>query len=561
MRILAIVLILLPLLSCTRLHQETETPSLSPSARGAQWALSTGHPIASQIGADVLARGGNAVDATVAVSFALAVVLPQAGNIGGGFFAVGSRHGQENSDPWMIDARETAPHAVTPGTFLELPPGSALRGPYASGTPGTVAGLAAMHEVYGSLPWDSLVEPAIHLARDGFRMNEGFVNLLGRFGDKLRADPNAAEIFFAEDPEVGRLFRQPDLARTLARIAQDPADFYTGETARLIVEDAVAYGSPITAGDLAAYRAEWRDPVACSYRGWDIVSAAPPSAGGAILCQTAQTLAPFDLSALEPQGVQHTHYTAQAWGRAFHDRDLLGDPAFIDMAVLDRLISPAYGAEIARRIQASDSAVTEPADPRREPLETTHFSIVDGDGNAVSVTTTLNGAYGNGHVVAGAGFLMNNEMDDFNTRPGEPNLYGLVQGEANIPEPGKRMLSSMSPTLLYREGQLMAVLGTPGGSTIPTTLWHLLNRMIDHGWSLDRAMAIPRYHYQGTPDSIMVEPGMFDGEVSASLEDLGYELRERGRTYGNVYAVSWDQGRGEWVALGDPRGSGLPLAQ
>lgn len=557
MRVLAVALVLVPLALFVSTHRDR----LAPTAFGSRWAVVSAHPFATEAGAAILAAGGTAADAAVAVSMALAVVYPQAGNIGGGMFAVG--YDAKSGRTYMIDGREAAPAAVTRGTFLSLPATAAVSGPYAAGVPGTVAALAALHAKHGKLPWSALVAPAIRLADDGHPLTPKSARMLLVFRRLLAGDAGSRAQFFAVDPVTGAVLKQPALAATLARLAKDPQDFYRGETARLLVADARAYGSPLTAGDLTAYRAHWREPVRCKYRGFDIVSAAPPSSGGAILCETAQILAPFELSSLAPTGPSAVHLTLQAWGQSFRDRARLGDPDFVDNGV-EELIRPAYGARIAGRIRLDAAglvtASTVPAG-KPEPLETTHFSIIDAAGNAVAMTTTLNGPFGNGHTVRGAGFLLNNEMDDFNTRPGAPNLYGLVQGEANTPAPGKRMLSSMSPTLVFRNGKLLVVTGTPGGSTIPTTVWQVLTYLIDHRWVLDRAVAQPRYHYQDQPDVVFHEKGAFTPATQARLEGLGYKFKLRERATGDVQAIAWNTGRKMWMAVGDPRGEGTAAAR
>ncbi len=557
MRWLGFLLLILPLVPFTLLYEDVE--GWAPVDAGREWAIASPQPYASLVGADVLERGGNAVDAAVAVSFALAVVLPEAGNIGGGFFALG--HQADGAGEWMLDARETAPATVTEGTYLALEPGASLRGPYASGVPGSVAGLAAMHARYGSLPWKELVEPAVKLAREGYVLSEHGAGRFARFGEKLRADDEADRVFFATEPVAGAVLRQADLGDTLARLAVDPRDFYEGETARLLVEDAAAFGSPITAADLTNYEARWRAPVACDYRNHRIVSSAPPSSGGTILCETAQILSVFTLTPIGPTDTRTFHLTAQAWGQAFRDRRYLGDPDFVDTSMVDTLVSPTYGRRIGELLRLdAPGLVTEPPPVVPESMQTTHFSVVDAQGNAVSVTTTLNGAFGSGHMVKGAGFLLNNEMDDFNTRPGEANLYGLIQGDPNRPQPGKRMLSSMSPTLVFEGERLKWILGTPGGSTIPTQVWLVLMRMIDFGWNLDRSLAAPRFHYQGPPRGFFYEPGAIPVDVATELRNMGYDIGDPFRTYGNIEAI----GRlpeGGWMAVSDPRGDGLPVAR
>ncbi len=556
MRFLAAALIALPLLLFLFLHPDEPW---APTAAGERFAVSTTHPLATRVGMDVLRRGGTAADAAVAVSFALAVVYPEAGNLGGGFFAVG--HQEAKGETWMLDARETAPAAVTRDTYRNLPSGASLRGPWAAGVPGTPAGLAALHARYGKLSWRELVAPAERLAREGFPLTARATDRLLGMKRRLAADPETRRIFYTPEPATGGTLRQPDLAATLRRLTGDPRDFYDGETAALIVADMQTEGGPITAADLDAYAPQWREPVRCRYRDFDLVSSAPPSSGGTILCQTAQILQPFEMEALDPRGARFLHLTMQAWGFAFADRAALGDPDVVDLSGLGHLITEEYGLLLADRIDpGAPLPFTAPA-LRPESMQTTHFSVVDGEGNAVSLTTTLNGAFGNGHVVRGAGFLLNNEMDDFNTRPGEPNLYGLVQGEANVPGPGKRMLSSMSPTLVFRDGRLVMVLGTPGGSTIPTTVWQIFSRQVDAGWSLDRAVAFPRMHYQGVPDAVMAEPAWMGTDTAKLLERIGYTVMTRGRRYGDVNAIRRAADGEGWIAVADPRGDGYPLAE
>jgi gamma-glutamyltranspeptidase / glutathione hydrolase len=554
MRVLAAALIALPL----ALFIGANRNSPAPTAFGSKWAVVSTHPIASRIGADILSDGGNAVDAAVAVSFALAVVYPEAGNIGGGFFGVG--HNAATNTQWMIDGRETAPLAITRDTFVELPPRSAWSGPYSTGIPGTVAALAKMHQAHGRKPWAELVLPAAKIAEAGFRLTEKGAHNIHRSRERLFAHEASRQQFFAVDPVTGAVLRQPDLAATLLRIAADPADFYTGETARLIVADAKVFGSPITAADLSGYEAKWRDPIRCAYRDLTIVSSAPPSSGGAILCQTAQILSIFEMSQLPPLSKTAVHLTAQAWGQAFVDRSLLGDPDVLELeSIVHTLTTPGYGQRLGYLIDlTSPTLVTQPTF-RPQSMETTHFSVVDAEGNAVAITTTLNGRFGNGRVVAGAGFLLNNEMDDFNARPGEPNVYGLVQGEANAPGPGRRMLSSMSPTLLFHGDKLVLVIGTPGGSSIPTQVWQALTYLIDHRWPLDRVIATPRFHYQGVPDRIMHEPA-FPKSTQGELAEMGYALHQFG-PYGDMHGIAWDTRKKRWMAVADPRGEGLPLAE
>lgn len=554
MRFLTAVLILLPLALFPWAHRNR----WAHVAQGHEWAVATAHPMASRVAASILQQNGSAADAVIAAAFVLAVVFPEAGNLGGGFLAVGA---QADGERWMLDARETAPLSVTPGTFLSLPKGASLKGPYAAGVPGTVAGLAELHARHGRLPWERLVEPAIALAEDGFALSPREARQLLAHRTWLQVDPGTRHQYYAHEPMTGTVVQLPNLAATLRRIASDPWDFYRGHIAQLILEDARLYGSPMTAADLYGYRAIWRQPVTCRYRGFEIVSAAPPSSGGVILCETAQILSTFLLFPLPPTAAITTHLMVESWRQAYADRERLGDPARLPDGLVEALIAPARGQRLGILIRLdAPGLVTGPPPAMFEGTQTTHLSVVDADGNAVALTTTLNGPFGNGHVVQRAGFLLNNEMDDFNTRPGEANLYGLVQGRANLPAAGMRMLSSMSPTLVFHGDKLVLVIGTPGGSTIPTTVWQILSRLIDHLWTIDRAVAWPRFHFQGTPDRIFYEPGALPPEELSRLEGMGHRLQMRQNPSGDVQAIAWNTRTQRWNAVSDPRGEGLAVA-
>jgi gamma-glutamyltranspeptidase/glutathione hydrolase len=522
--------------------------------------VASAHPLATAVGVEVLDRGGNAIDAAVAVGFALAVVLPEAGNIGGGGYLV---HRDAGGETVALDYRETAPAAATRDMYLDetgaLTDKSRI-GHLASGVPGSVAGLEEMHRELGTLPWAELVAPAIELAR-AHALDEPRRANREAAAEKLLRFPAAAELFVpgGEPPAAGTVVHNPDLARTLERIAErGAAGFYDGETADLVVAEMERGGGLITRADLASYRPSWRDPLRIRYRGHTVWSMPPSSSGGVTLGIVLNVLDGVDrLPRLGSAELHHLETEAMRW--AFVDRNRwLGDPDFVEMP-LDRLLSQRHAAELRRRIEP-DRAGRTPTDPAPDESEsTTHYSIVDGDGNAASVTTTINSLFGNGVVVTGAGFLLNDEMDDFAAKPGEPNQFGLVQGEANAIEPGKRMLSSMSPTIVEdRGGDLLLVVGTPGGSTIITTVFQVVSNVIDHRMSLADAVAAPRINHQALPDRLFFEPGGLGTETRAELLAMGYELEERMDWSGDVQAIlRLDDG--DWVGVSDPRRGGAAM--
>lgn len=534
---------------------------------------------ASQVGVDVLREGGNAVDAAIAVSFALAVVNPEAGNIGGGGFLVVR---MADGTVAALDYREVAPGAATRDMFLDAEGNvtdASVVGHLAAGVPGTVMGMWEAHQRFGTLPWERLLAPAIELAR-GFETGERFLrSLTPSMIEELSAFEASAAQFLPRDgqpPALGDTLRQPDLARTLERVRDlGPDGFYRGETADLIVAEMERGGGLISHADLADYTAVWRDPIAFTYRGHTVYSMPPSSSGGVTMAEAANILEQYDLSAMRWDGAERIHLLAEAWRRAYADRNhYLADPAFVEMP-LDVLTSDAYAAFRARdldRAAASPSATVAPAveaflDEGGAPVppapdegeHTTHYSIVDAAGNAVSVTTTINSWYGSKVTVEGAGFLLNNEMDDFAAKPGTPNQFGLVQGENNAVAPGKRMLSAMSPTVvLDPAGRLLMVTGTPGGSTIITTVLQTVLNVIDHGMGVADAVLAPRVHHQHLPDQIYHEPGGLTPDVIADLEALGHRVVERGDVSGDVQAIVV-RPDGTLEALSDPRRGGAAI--
>ncbi len=489
---------------------------------------------ASEVGADVLKAGGNAVDAAIATSFALAVVNPEAGNIGGGGFMV-IRLG--DGETAAIDYRERAPAAAHRDMYIDakgnLTEASVL-GHRAVGVPGTVAGLWAAHERYGSLPWADLVAPAIELA-NGFEIRRRQAYSLSHSADALKTFASTAATFLPNGtpPAEGTRFEQPDLAITLTRISENGRDdFYTGTTADLIVAEMQRGEGIMTHADLAGYEAAWRDPIVFSYRDHTVISMAPVSSGGATLGATAKILVGYDLGSMPWHGTDHVHLLAEAWKRAYADRNAyLADPDFVEMP-LERMISSDYGDE--RRATISMERATPSTDigpglgtPQREQ-NTTHLSVVDSDGNAVAVTTTANSLYGSKVTVEGAGFLLNNEMDDFAAQPGKPNQYGLVQGENNAIEPRKRMLSAMTPTIVVGpDGRLRYVTGSPGGATIITNVFQNISNVIDFDMNVVEAVNAPRLHHQHLPDRIQYEPGAMSPATIAALEARGHIVEER----------------------------------
>lgn len=533
---------------------------------GRQGAVSTTDEHATQVGLDILERGGTAMDAAIAVSFALAVVNPSAGNIGGGGFMITREADGATS---ALDYREKAPLAAYRDMYLdeegELTDAS-LVGHLAAGVPGTVMGMWRAHERYGTLPWAELVQPAVELA-EGFEVRERFARSIRGAQERLRRFETTRRTFLPDDrpPEVGEIFRQPELARTLARIRDEgPDGFYRGATADLIVAEMERGDGIITHEDLERYDAVWREPVTFTYRGHTVTSMPPSSSGGVTMSLMAHMLEAHDLAELGWHSPEMIHLMVEAWKRAYADRNqLLADIDFVPVP-MDSLLSPSYalrrGADIDPA-RATPSEEIAPGLELREPTETTHYSVVDEWGNAVAVTTTINSGYGNLVTVEGAGFLLNNEMDDFAAKPGFPNQFGLVQGEQNAIEPEKRMLSAMTPTVVADpDGRLLFVTGTPGGSTIITTVFQTLVGVVDFGMSVSQAVNAPRVHHQHLPDLLYWEAGGLEAETVTALEAMGHSLRERGGTSGDVQAILMLPD-GTLSVHSDPRLGGTALAR
>ena len=495
------------------------------------------HPAAAQVGRAVLQQGGNAYDAAVAVQFALAVVLPVAGNIGGGGFIVYRNHG---GTAGTLDFRETAPAAASRDMYLDasghVVPGRSTAGALAVGTPGTVAGMAALHQKLGKLPWAQLVAPAVRLARLGVALTEKEAAGLNRTqADFIKYNPGQALAFVRATPwQKGDTLKQPELAATMQRVQdQGRAGFYQGRTAELLLAQMQRGGGVVSQADLDGYQPRWRDPLRGQYRGYEIITMPPPSSGGVALLQILQMLEPHNLSQLGYHTPAAVALITEAERRAYADRaTYLGDPDFGRVPVA-QLLAKAYNKQRFGTLPANGQATPStqitagPGLPRYESDQTTHYDIVDALGNAVSCTTTLNGAYGSKVVVAGAGFLLNNEMDDFSSKAGVPNMYGLVGGAANAIAPGKRMLSSMTPTILARGGKLALVTGSPGGSTIITTVLQSILAVVDYGADAEQTAAAPRLHHQWLPDQLDVEAGALAPAAEQTLREKGFNPQPR----------------------------------
>jgi gamma-glutamyltranspeptidase / glutathione hydrolase len=538
---------------------------LPQASLGSGGGVAAEEPTAAEVGVEILRRGGNAADAAVAVAFALAVTWPEAGNVAGGGFWI-SRDAKGRS--LVVDFREIAPRAARRDLFFAgrgAPGPSSTEGPLASGVPGSVAGLALAHRRAGRLPWKTVVEPAVRLARDGFPMTANVSESIAAERERLARDPETARVFLpgGAPPAPGTTFRQPDLAKTLEAIRDRGEDgFYRGAVARDIAESQKRAGGLITRGDLARYEAKIRPALRFRFLGAEVLTTPAPSSGP-VLAEMAAAVA-LRADRIRPQGAEGMHWLAEIEKRAFRDRNqFLGDPAF--QGVRER---PFLDPDRARRLVASiDPQKATPsarvATVFPEKPTTTHFSVVDGDGMVVAVTTTLNDSFGNARVAPGLGFLWNNEMDDFTTRPGEANLYGLVQGEANTVAPGKRMLSSMCPTIAVLPNRGVFAWGAPGGATILTTNLQVLLGLALRSENLAAAVAAPRFHQQEMPDTVEVEKDRFDPAWLAALEAMGHVVKVSERDpvagrLGRVHAVAALTG-GKSEAVADPRRHGAGL--
>lgn len=536
-------------------------------AIGANGAVVSVEGHATAIGLEVLREGGSAVDAAIAVGLALAVTHPQAGNLGGGGFMVIWLADEKRYT--TLDFREIAPAAAHPELYLGED-GRPVRGLnyvgwQAVGVPGTVAGFATAHERWGRLAWERLVAPAERLARDGFPVDPYLAESFERVAPTFQRYPGAAAAFLHADGTpyaAGETLRQPDLAWSLEQIAGGGADaFYRGPVAERLVAGMEANGGLITAEDLAGYRAVEREPVRGNYRGWDVISMGPPSSGGTVLVEMLNLLENFELGSLEPSSPALVHRMAEVMRQAYYDRArFLGDADFVDVPV-ERLTSKEYARELSGQVDAprarSSLELGEPILTPVESRETTHYSVVDARGNAVSTTYTIEAGFGAKVVAPGTGFLLNNEMGDFNEWPGVTDEQGRIGTDANLIAPGKRPLSSMTPTILARDGRPVALIGSPGGKTIINTLLRLVVNLVDFEMSLPDAVAAPRFHHQWLPDVLRVEEG-FDEQTREALRALGHDVRG-GRIQGDVHAI-WIYPDGARLAVADRRRSGSAAA-
>jgi gamma-glutamyltranspeptidase / glutathione hydrolase len=491
----------------------------------------TAQHLASEVGVEVLKNGGNAVDAAVAVGYALAVVYPTAGNIGGGgFMTIRLKDGKTT----FLDFRERAPLGATKTMYLDdkgnMVKGLSTDGFLAVGVPGSVLGFETARTKYGTKPREELMGPAIRLARDGFVLNQGDVTSLQGGAKKLAKDRAAAEIFLKPDGKtyaIGETLVQSDLAATLSSISENgPEAFYKGATAEAIVKASQSGGGILAKGDFEQYSVRELDPVKCNYRGYDIVSSPPPSSGGVIICEILNILEGYPLGYLGYGSAETVHAMVEAMRYAYVDRNAsLGDPDFVENPV-QKLLDKQYAKEIREKISPFKAGVSQELMPKGfgESKETTHYSIIDDEGNAVAVTYTLNGSFGAGVVAPGTGILLNNEMDDFTAKPGVPNLYGLIQGEANAIQPKKTPLSSMSPTIISKDGKPFMVIGSPGGARIITITLEAIINVIDHGMNIQEAIDAPRIHHQWLPDRVYMEPYALSSDTRKILTEMGHDV-------------------------------------
>jgi gamma-glutamyltranspeptidase/glutathione hydrolase len=531
------------------------------------------HELASRAGVEIMHAGGNAIDAAVATGFALAVVHPPAGNIGGGgFMLIRMADGKTH----FLDYREKAPAAARADLYLDAQgnviPGASDYGYKAIGVPGSVAGMVYAEQKYGKLTLKQVMNPAIRLAREGYALTWGEAQDMH---DRHLSDYPESRRIFQRDGDyykAGEVFSQPDLARTLERIAEKPDDFYHGALARELAASLQKGGGLITADDLAHYEVKEREPVRGTYRGYEIISAPPPSSGGTVLIESLNILEGYDLTKLGDRSSQSIHYTVEAFRRAFFDRaEFMGDPDFSKIPV-PQLIDKKYGAAWRDSIEPAQASPSKelkrpsifseleqyaeahpPAAPAPEAPHTTHYSVVDAEGNAVSVTTTINDWFGSRVTADGLGFLLNDEMDDFSSKPGVPNADGLIQGAANAIGPGKRPLSSMTPTIVVHDGKTVLVLGSPGSSKIITTVANVLMGVVDYGMNIQEAVNAPRFHNQWLPDVVNVEQ-WFSPDTVGALRKMGYNI-EFGLHDGEDVSPYWSDA--ECIAIDEKTGDRL----
>ncbi|HHE6471214.1 TPA: gamma-glutamyltransferase [Providencia rettgeri] len=541
--------LILSLLVSNQLYAASE-----PAVEAKKGMVVSSQHLASQIGADILKSGGNAIDAAVAVGYAQAVVNPCCGNIGGGgFMTIHLANGKD----LFINFRETAPGAASADMYLDkdgkLIKDASLYGYLASGVPGTVKGLDYALEKYGTMSRQQVMVPAIKLAREGFVLTRADTDVLDTTTERFKQDPEVARIFLKPDGssfQPGDLLVQTDLANTLEKIAQTgPSAFYEGEIPKIVEEASKKNGGILTAKDFADFTITDTAPVSCTYRGYQFISAPPPSSGGVTICQTLNILEGYDLKEMGFNSADYIHTLTEAMRHAYMDRNtFLGDPEFVDNPT-EKLLSKAYAEELRKEItpnQATPSTQVQPGIGPHEKPETTHYSVVDEKGNAVSTTYTINGRFGSVVIPPGTGFFLNDEMDDFTTKVGEKNLYGLVQGERNSIAPGKRPLSSMSPTIVTKDGKVFLVLGSPGGSRIISITLQTALNIIDHGMPPQEAVNAPRIHHQWLPDEVYYEQRGVSKDTLALLDKMGYQMVEQ---------TPW--GAAELIMVAIPEGAGV----
>ncbi|MEG9382707.1 gamma-glutamyltransferase [Morganella morganii] len=541
--------LLLSLLLSPQLYAASE-----PAAEARNGMVVSSQHLASQAGADILKAGGNAVDAAVAVGYAQAVVNPCCGNIGGGGFMTLHLADGKNI---FINFRETAPASASADMYLDkdgnLIKDASLYGYLAAGVPGTVKGLDYALEKYGTMKREQVMAPAIKLARDGFILTRADTDVLDTTTARFKQDPEAARIFLKPDGSAfqpGDRLIQTDLANTLERIAKEgPPAFYEGEIPQIVEKASQAGGGKLTAKDFADYTISEVAPVTCTYRGYEFISAPPPSSGGVTICQTLNILEGYDLKAMGFNSADYIHTLTEAMRHSYMDRNtFLGDPAFVKNPT-EKLTSKAYAEELRKEIipgKATPSAQVQPGTGPHEKPETTHYSVVDNKGNAVSTTYTINGRFGAVVIPPGTGFFLNDEMDDFTTKIGEKNMYGLVQGERNAIAPGKRPLSSMSPTIVTKDGKIFLVLGSPGGSRIISITLQTALNIIDHGMAPQEAVNAPRIHHQWLPDEVYYEQRGVSKDSLNLLDKMGYKMVEQ---------TPW--GAAELIMVGLPGAAGV----
>ncbi|HEY0430932.1 MAG TPA: gamma-glutamyltransferase [Pyrinomonadaceae bacterium] len=563
---IALAFFVSPLVTLERHAVPTVNAASREPVRAKHGIVASTNEVASQVGVDIMKRGGNAIDAAIAVAFALAVTHPAAGNLGGGgFMMIRLRNGKTTA----IDYREMAPAAATRNIYLDKNgnliegEGGSLVGYRAAGVPGTVRGMELALKKYGSgkLTWAQLVEPARRLA-NGFTVTYSLARSLRGSDDYLSQYPETKRIYLngGKFYQEGEIFRQPDLAATFTRLQNSgPNEFYEGQTARLIVDDIQRHKGLMTLADLRGYVAKEREPVRAKYRGYEVISMPPPSSGGAVLIEMLNILEGYELSKLDSGSSERYHLMTEAMRRAFADRaEFMGDTDFVKVPVAG-LIDKSYAAKLRDTIsrdRASTSVEIKAGEPTgRESEETTHFTVIDAQGNAVANTYTLNNSYGSAAVAKGTGILLNDEMDDFAAKPGTPNMYGLIQGERNAVAPRKRPLSAMTPTFVLRkDGSLWFTVGSPGGPTIINTALCVITNVVDYGMNIQQAIDFPRIHHQWLPDELIFEPYGLSGDTQKALTALGHKLA-RPRYLGDAEGLMIEEKTGMRLGATDPRRS------